>query len=654
VLTSEQHEFLQRYVTIDGDGNIVGNDNTVQVTKVDASTYTFQKDEWQFVVTVQDLRRVFNIEHSQVGFVGDNNVVYGGVHFHTEPLVNSRERRNRAMMLQRVYRIWIEGVLKRSLQGKVLLDLDKDYDLQDRESPQVCEIHLPERGRQSISSDMSILEIFERCNGTLLILGKTGGGKTTTLLQLTHALLLSSKYSNMGYIPAVFKLSSWTPRQMPFHHGALKVIRHRIARQLGRGLGVLEAWLIQELSTQYRIPRKIARSWLENDLLIPLLDGLNEVRDTEREHCVDAINAFHQTHLVPLAVCSNIEDYVDLTKKLDLQGTIYIRPLSSTKIDVYLDGTGIELQAVRAMLQHDPVLQELARSPLMLSTMTSAYQGLSAADLSSLATLASRRHHLFDMYIIHMFQRQTQIQTYSPKEVCHWTAWLAQQMIELEQGVFLVNNLQADFLISGTSPERIFFVNSFIRFLVSLVETLLVMLFSGLLSGFIVWLGRFHTIQVVFVTGLSAGLIWSSLLGIIWHTAYIWIHKEEIKEIALSQDSLIKLALGFGVLIGLVIGLDVEASAIIVILFVLSGFLAGALGGLVGSSILYHFTIRAALVYNDCLPWHLMPFLKNCVELRFLNRVSGGYMFVHRLLQEHFASLTPKDIERLYFESRRG
>jgi hypothetical protein len=35
----------------------------------------------------------------------------------------------------------------------------------------------------------------------------------------------------------------------------------------------------------------------------------------------------------------------------------------------------------------------------------------------------------------------------------------------------------------------------------------------------------------------------------------------------------------------------------------------------------------------------LVPFLNHCVDLIFLRRVGGGYIFVHRLLMEHFAEM---------------
>ena len=42
---------------------------------------------------------------------------------------------------------------------------------------------------------------------------------------------------------------------------------------------------------------------------------------------------------------------------------------------------------------------------------------------------------------------------------------------------------------------------------------------------------------------------------------------------------------------------------------------------------------------NNLLPWRLVPFLDHCVDLIFLRRVGGGYIFVHRLLMEHFAEM---------------
>jgi hypothetical protein len=58
-----------------------------------------------------------------------------------------------------------------------------------------------------------------------------------------------------------------------------------------------------------------------------------------------------------------------------------------------------------------------------------------------------------------------------------------------------------------------------------------------------------------------------------------------------------------------------------------------------GTALLQHYALRFIAVRRNYLPWHLIPFLDYCVDRIFLRRVGGGYIFVHRLLMEHFAAM---------------
>jgi hypothetical protein len=58
-----------------------------------------------------------------------------------------------------------------------------------------------------------------------------------------------------------------------------------------------------------------------------------------------------------------------------------------------------------------------------------------------------------------------------------------------------------------------------------------------------------------------------------------------------------------------------------------------------GYACLSHLALRLVLSRNGSLPFRLVPFLDYCAERIFLRKVGGGYIFVHRLLMEHFASL---------------
>ena len=42
---------------------------------------------------------------------------------------------------------------------------------------------------------------------------------------------------------------------------------------------------------------------------------------------------------------------------------------------------------------------------------------------------------------------------------------------------------------------------------------------------------------------------------------------------------------------------------------------------------------------DPLLPWRLIPFLDYAAERIFLRKVGGGYVFVHRMLMDYFASL---------------
>jgi hypothetical protein len=60
-----------------------------------------------------------------------------------------------------------------------------------------------------------------------------------------------------------------------------------------------------------------------------------------------------------------------------------------------------------------------------------------------------------------------------------------------------------------------------------------------------------------------------------------------------------------------------------------------------------HLALREILVVSGSLPRRLQPFLKYCCELDFLQQVGGGFLFIHRLLLEHFSNgIVQEDADR--------
>jgi hypothetical protein len=58
-----------------------------------------------------------------------------------------------------------------------------------------------------------------------------------------------------------------------------------------------------------------------------------------------------------------------------------------------------------------------------------------------------------------------------------------------------------------------------------------------------------------------------------------------------------------------------------------------------GDDFIQHYFARLSLSTNGNMPINYLKFLDYCVDRVFLRRVGGGYIFIHRLLMEHFAAM---------------
>lgn len=56
-----------------------------------------------------------------------------------------------------------------------------------------------------------------------------------------------------------------------------------------------------------------------------------------------------------------------------------------------------------------------------------------------------------------------------------------------------------------------------------------------------------------------------------------------------------------------------------------------------GKACIQHFVLRLILYCNGHIPWNYARFLDYATDRLFLQRVGGGYRFMHDLLRQHFA-----------------
>lgn len=378
------------------------------------------------------------------------------------PIEYTDERRKQLILLQKVQRFWIEGVLQNSLAASPPLDLGWENVPGVVELPWEDIIH-PTLYQQE--GGQTIVEAFDNADRALLIMGDAGSGKTTTLLRLAQALGKRAATTATEPLPVVLNLSSWA----------------------ADGLALVD-WLAAELAAKYQIPRRIGRLWLEDDALALLLDGFDEVPALQRAACARAINAFREEWgLTAIAVTTRTAEYEFCGERLRLGGAIRLLPLTPSQLDQYLRQAGKGLAGLREAIHHHDSLLQLGRTLLFLEIMRVVFTDTDADEVSGQAAadakvrsqsaaaeppLIAARERLFNVYEDRMFRLHSPQALYSRQETAQWLSWLAAKMEEHDQTVFLLEDLQPSWLSPG--DRRLYFwLNHVI---------------SGLAIGLVLWL----------------------------------------------------------------------------------------------------------------------------------------------------------------------
>ena len=612
--------------------------------------------------------------------------------------MEERDLHNRQVMLQRVKTYWLVGVLQESLHGAELIDLSMTYRTNAVASRVTADWHQPDNLLPDELFDTPlplgtiITEVYDEADGTLLIMGEPGAGKTTILLQLVSDLLLRAELDPQHPIPVVFSLASWT---------------NNIA---------LGDWMVNELANRYEVPRRLGQLWLKNGQLLPLLDGLDEVEQEQRVACAQAINQFRQRYLtMPTIVTCRIKDYEALATRLNLAQAIVLQPLSLEQIDQYLASMGQRLAGLRAALQTDMTLRELAQSPLMLSMMTLAYYRMPEDVALSLGDRQMGRTLLFDVYVERMSRYRGGESLYEPEQTVQWLAWLAQKMAQFNQTIFFLEGLQPNWLprewqrqFADKLRYRLAGLFVLIGLLVGLIglfvadwRALLAGLAIGLITGgllvffrlLLVWARvswfRIETVETLNWSWLRAllggglgaaggalfgGVVWLAgrgldtavsggwilslaMVGLVSQTVAHALERDEMKMRttpgqgfvrSIQNGRLIGLLTGVGTAVflglGLLIanGLNMSLAWQTYLPFALGAALyLGISAWLVygGLAALQQRQLSRILTQHQLAPTDYIHFLDYAAERNLLRKVGGGYMFVHLLLLDYFREI---------------
>ena len=323
----------------------------------------------------------------------------------------------------------------------------------------------------------SILQVYDNASQELLILAEPGAGKSTLLVDLAQRLVERAEQDNEVPLPVILPLSSWAIKRP-----------------------TLQEWLIEQLITGLRSPKQVAAHWVQEEQILPLLDGLDEMEETARPACIAAINTYHQDHLVPLVVASRQSEYevVAEHERLALQSAVVVQPLTREQVDDYLDRAGKPLNALKSALKRNSSLRELATTPLWLNVMMLAYYGIPVRRLSKDA-IQLQQQVLMD-YVQRMVERKGNCKRYPLQQTYLRLGWLARQLQMHNQAIFYSEHLRFDWL--SATQQRIY------TWLAIWLPSILIGMLASLVVGLLFNKG---TISLVFL--LQFGILGGFLAG---------------------------------------------------------------------------------------------------------------------------------------------
>ncbi len=285
-----------------------------------------------------------------------------------------------------------------------------------------------------LTSETGIISIFDRLKGKLLILGTPGAGKTTTLMGLTKVLVTRAIEDPEEPIPVLLNLSTWKDEEQ-----------------------AIADWIIEQIHIKYSINPNLSQGWLQQLQILPLLDGLDEIPLSRQVRCISKINQFLNSDPPPLhlVVCSNVTTYHKLPERLQLNGAIFLRPLTIPQVQDYL--MNARSRELWHNIETDENLLKLAKVPLYLSMMTLAYEEILVMSWKHLQTFEEQRQYLFNAYIRRQLVKDTSSSHYAkakeppPEKVRRWLGWLAQRLSAENITEFSIKNINKSWL---QTPEQ--------------------------------------------------------------------------------------------------------------------------------------------------------------------------------------------------------
>lgn len=318
------------------------------------------------------------------------------------------------------------GILRLSW-GQAASDVSGDI-VPPRGAPAGLKTRLRLDGRLDDGFDAAaagLAEKFAQSSGRrLVVLGEPGSGKTVLAMMLVLGLLQGSG-GNGSRTPVLLSASSWDPLSERF-----------------------DLWVIRTVAELYYGGQQdVPRLLLAQDLILPVVDGLDEIAEASRRDAIRGINEVLGKDR-PVVVTCRVAEYADVIKDgspaLLAAPAVQMRPLPDEEVITYLSALqwppATDWSAVfdRIRAQPGSPLAVALSTPLMVSIARTVYHR-GGGDPSELLRLESRHEvedFLLDRLVDAAYTRDPADRPWSrdtgpapaAADARRWLTLLAQQM----------------------------------------------------------------------------------------------------------------------------------------------------------------------------------------------------------------------------------
>lgn len=568
---------------------------------------------------------------------------------------------HRAVLLDRVEQLWVEGVLRSALREAAPVPLTLS-DASSRVDPPWGRRAPAPEDRRSEASGKVLARRLAHAQGSLLILGEPGAGKTLLLLRLAEELLERARLDPAAPAPVVLHLAAFATWR-----------------------GTLDAWVEHELVTKYNLPRAHVTRWLESGALVLLLDGLDEVPAPLRGRTIDRLDAFRAAHGIALVVTSRTAEQDSTGARLRFGAAVAVDPLPP---EVVWGALGPDAPPDAA------VPPDALRTPLLLALLRAHPGGRPAGE--------ALVPWLVEQHLAHAFAARG-VGAAREQELRAGLGFLARASLDAGRSEIWVEEIDPDTFLSPTAARAaralavVLLVLTTVTINVGVSHLVEDDAFSGLVFGLcsapmvlafnrglraqpverlrFSWRRLVRLAPLALALGTTAGAIYG-LFYVVWNNVIFGaaaalvtlltisfepslregglrpnqgIRQSAYNGLAIGLLGLVAASVTFGLVVVPAVLPYLDARSTLVALphpgrtaAAVAGPMIGVIAGMVqgGWAVLAHASTRLVLAATTPLPLRLVAFLDEAVDLALLRRIGGGYLYPHRTFQEALATFS--------------